>query len=63
MTYTLIFCSALNIFALTDPFGGHRTLTESQLMDSIGDNDVLRQWVGFVKSHPDTRVNYSMLPS
>lgn len=62
MTYTLIFCSALNIFALTDPFGGHRTLTESQLMESVGDNDVLRHWVDVAKSNPDTRVNHSMLP-
>ena len=63
MRYTLIYCSAMNIFALTDPFCGHRTLTEDQLMKSIGTDDVLRQWVQFTKEHADTRVDYDMLPA
>ena len=63
MQYVLLYCSALNIFRLDDPWGGSKPLTEQQLDDSINGNEVLLQWKAFAKEHPNVECAYNMLPS
>lgn len=62
MRYVLIYCSALNIFAMTDPWGGHVALPEADLDKRFGGNRELMAWKEFCKANPDRQVQYDMLP-
>ena len=62
MRYTLIFCSELNIYALTNAFGGHRTYTWEELVESMEGNPTLLAWCQMAKDNPGVSVDYEMLP-
>ena len=63
MRYTLTWCPELAIYRLIRPDGVRETLTDSELLERIGDNEVLRQWVEFTTDHPNQPVDYDMIPA
>ena len=63
MTFILVWCENLAIFALEGPDMIRKPLTEAELRTKFNGNAVLNQWADFAKANPNKECLYDMLPA